>query len=193
MKGVLWTQSLSFEENESFQLQDYDSFSTFFDASLLGSSSAFKVSAAILSARNIIYADEREKRKVSLEVIYQVMSIKSSSESVIERLLLDLHEGNLNYIRRNKVIIKRIVRRLRQDLSMQSLFIETLKKSSDVNEKFVLLKLLVLGTGLGKELDDWVNKELERYKEDLPGVFGFDISTGNYISYYKGIRGLIKD
>lgn len=136
---------------------------------------------------------KEEKRKVSLEALYQVMSIKSSSESLVERLLLDLHEGNLNYIRRNKVIIKCIVRRLRQDLSLKNLFIETLKKSSDVNEKFVLLKLLVLGTGLGKALEDWVNKELERHKEDLPGVFGFDISTGNYISYYRGIRGLVKD
>ncbi|ASA20740.1 hypothetical protein B9T62_08040 [Paenibacillus donghaensis] len=61
-------------------------------------------------------------------------------------------------------------------------FFETINITSDFNEKFLLIKLIVFALDVNLEIREWATNVLEN-KE----VFSLDISTGEYVSFFQDV------
>jgi hypothetical protein len=136
----------------------------------------------------------KEQRELSIDGLYQLISRKSTNENLLDRILLDLKNGNFSYGPGNQTIVKCITRRLREDPDLINLFFKTISTTDDFNEKFVLVKLIVLAVGVNLEVRDWATYVLENKESKLElEVFSLDISTGDYISFFQGVLELLKN
>ncbi|MNO42179.1 NACHT domain protein [compost metagenome] len=143
--------------------------------------------------QNIYKEITLNKRELSIDTLYQLISRIETKENFLDRILFDLKKGYFSYGPRNQTLIKTITRRLKEDSELKDLFFETIDTTNDFNEKFVLLKLIVLSVGVTLEVRQWAIKILENTEKKLePEVFSLDISTGEYISFFQGVIELLE-
>ncbi len=135
-----------------------------------------------------IYGVSEKRNRVSIDGEIFLICLKSTTENVMDKIceLIRNHNAYLH-----QLSLKEIIRRIKNDESLEELMTKKLFSATSIDEKVSLINLLNRAIIFNNDLKDWLMKEMSNQREMASPEIGYDLTDNKFKSVMVSILSTI--